>query len=58
MVDEAGKPVEVIVPWQDFCDIAEALGWDLDERAEADLRETLRDSKAGKREAFVPLSSL
>jgi hypothetical protein len=58
VVDEQGKPLEVILPWAAFCEIAETLGWDLDDEAETDLRETLRDLEAGQRQAFVPLSSL
>ncbi len=55
VVDEQGAPQEVILPWATFCDIAETLGWDLDEEAEADLRATRRDLEAGHREAFQPL---
>lgn len=58
VVDEQGKPLEVILPWAAYCEIAETLGWDLDEEAEADLRETRRDLEAGQHQAFVPLSSL
>jgi hypothetical protein len=58
VVDEHGKPLEVIIPWSAFCEIAETMGWDLDAEAEADLRETRRDLEAGKSDAFIPLSSL
>jgi hypothetical protein len=55
VVDEKGAPVEVILPWPVFCEMAEMLGLDLDAEAEADLRETRRDLEAGRTDAFVPL---
>ena len=58
VVDDQGKPLEVILPWSTFCEIAETMGWDLDSEALADLRETRRDLDAGKKDSFVPLSSL
>ena len=58
VVDEQGTPVEVILPWQTFCELQETLGLDLDAEAQADLRETRCDLEAGRTEAFRPLSSL
>ncbi len=58
VVDEHGAPLEVILPWATFCEIAETMGYDLDAEAETDLRETRRDMEAGQRDAFIPLSSL
>jgi hypothetical protein len=55
VVDEKGSPVEVILPWKVFCEVAEILGLDLDAEAEADLRETRRDLEAGNTDAFVSL---
>jgi hypothetical protein len=57
VVDEKGAPVEVILPWSAFCEVAEILGLDLDAEAQADLRETRRDLEAGNTDAFVPLPS-
>jgi hypothetical protein len=31
VLDEKGNPSEVIIPWEDFIEIEEALGLDLDE---------------------------
>lgn len=56
VVDEHGAPTEAIIPWKQFCEIAEALGFDLDEPARADLRATRRDWRQGKSSAFVPLA--
>jgi hypothetical protein len=55
VVDEHGDPVEVIVPWAAFCQIAEAFGWDLDENAKGDLREARADIEAKRGDAFIPL---
>jgi hypothetical protein len=55
VIDEHGAPVEVIVPWAAFCEIAEAFGWDLDEDAKLDLRQTRADLAAGRIEDFIPL---
>jgi hypothetical protein len=57
VVDEQGKPPEVIIPWSDFCEIAETMGWDLDSEAEADLRETRRDLEGKKSYGSVPMSA-
>ena len=58
VVDEKGAPVEVILPWATFCEVAEILGLDLDAQAEADLRQARRDLEGGTKDAFLPLSSL
>jgi hypothetical protein len=58
VVDEHGQPLEVIIPWAQFCELSEALGLDLDEEAIADLREAKRAWASGDRAAFVPLSEL
>lgn len=58
VVNEQGEPLEVIIPWEAFCEIAEALGWDLDAEAMEDLRATRRDMENANNDAFVPLTSL
>ena len=58
VVDEHGAPKEAIIPWRQFCEIAEVLGFDLDEQARTDLRAARRDLRQGKSEAFVPLSKV
>jgi PHD/YefM family antitoxin component YafN of YafNO toxin-antitoxin module len=58
VVDERGKPREVIISWAQFRELSEALGLDLDEKAKSDLRATRRDVKRRKISAFKPLSSL
>ena len=58
VIDEHGRPQEVIIPWAQFCELSEALGLDLDEASIADLRAARRDWESGDRAAFVPLSEL
>jgi hypothetical protein len=58
VVDENGAPKEAIIPWKQFCQIAEALGFDLDQKATADLRAARRDWSRRKMNAFVPLAKL
>ena len=58
VIDEHGEPLEVIIPWAQFCEISEALGLDFDAGAQAELREAIDDSRARRREAFTPLDEL
>jgi hypothetical protein len=58
VVDERGKPREVIISWAQFCELSEALGLDLNEKAKGDLRATRRDLKRRNASAFKPLSAL
>ena len=57
-MDEHGTPTEAIIPWKQFCEIAETLGFDLDETAKTDLRAGRRDWRRGKAGAFIPLVKL
>lgn len=58
VVDERGTPKAAIIPWRQFCEIAEALGCNLDEQAATDLRAARRDWRQGKSSAFHPLSKV
>jgi hypothetical protein len=58
VVNERGQPTAAIIPWKQFCEIAEALGFDLDEKARTDLGAARRDFRQGKSDAFVPLSKV
>jgi len=57
VVDERGRPSEVIISWAQFCEMSEALGLDLDDKAKEDLRATRRDLKRRNTSAFKPLSA-
>jgi hypothetical protein len=58
VLDEQGKPTEVIMPYQQFVDLSETYGWDLDETEQSELKEALADSVSGNRSAFVPASGV
>jgi hypothetical protein len=58
VVDERGNPQEVILPWEEYLQIEELLGLDLDEKAVADLQQAALDRKAGTPGAFVDLDSI
>ncbi|MEI6350708.1 MAG: hypothetical protein WCP06_06335 [Verrucomicrobiota bacterium] len=58
VIDEHGEPLEVIIPWAQFCELSELLGLDLDKEAIDDLRAAKHDWESGNRDAFVPLSEL
>jgi PHD/YefM family antitoxin component YafN of YafNO toxin-antitoxin module len=58
VVDEQGRPQEVIISWAQYRELMETLGMDLDESAKGDLRAARRDLKKGRAAAFKPLSAL
>ncbi len=58
VVDERGLPTEVIIPWQEYREIEELLGLDLDAAACDDLKKARQDREAGKEDAFVDLESI
>ena len=58
VIDEKGKPTEVIIPWGEYKEIEELLGLDLDENALADLKQAKEDRGNGRYEAYVALDSL
>ncbi len=58
VTDEEGKPLEVIIAWDDYQALAERMGWDLERDEAADVREALNDWRNGDRAAFVPLADL
>jgi PHD/YefM family antitoxin component YafN of YafNO toxin-antitoxin module len=57
VVDERGQPQEVIISWEQYQQIIEMLGLDLDDAAIADLREARRDRIAEKRDGYVALNA-
>ena len=58
VLGELGEPVEVILSWENFCEIAEAFGWDLDEQTKENLRQTRADIEVGRDADYTPLSKL
>ncbi|MGB2770602.1 MAG: hypothetical protein WBC88_12830 [Candidatus Zixiibacteriota bacterium] len=58
IVDEKGKPTEVIIPWKEYKEIEELLGLDLDKKAIKDLKQARKDREEGKDDAYVDLDSI
>jgi hypothetical protein len=58
VVDKNGTPKGAIIPWKQFYEMAEALGFDLDERVKSDLRAARSDFRHSKSKAFLPLSKV
>ena len=58
VIDEKGKPKEVIIPWDEFKEMEEMLGLDLDESTINDLKQANKDREAGNKEAYTKLDSI
>ena len=58
IVDEQGNPKEVVISLEDFREIEELLGWDLDEDAVQQLREAKRGGEKGNKEAYIEPDSI
>lgn len=58
VVDEQGRPQEVIISWEQYQHISEMLGLDLDAEAIDDLRQARRDRATKNRSAYVNLASI
>lgn len=58
IVDEHGDPKEVIIPIEDFENMQELLGWDIEEEALNQLREARRDRESRNKGAYVDLDSI
>ena len=56
--DEDGKPREVLIPWEEYQAIEEALGLDLSARETEELRRARQDRETGKPDAYVDLEDL
>ena len=58
VVDEHGAPQEVILPWDEYRQIEELLGLDLDSEAIADLEEAAKNRESGTAGASVDLDAI
>ena len=58
VTDAQGKPLEVVIAWDVYQDLAERMGCDLDDQEAADVQEAMCDWQQGDRSAFVALESL
>ena len=51
--DRGGKPVEVVIPYEQFIEFIETYGLDLSDEEQGDLREAIADRKEGRDERFL-----
>ena len=58
IVDENGKPREVVIPIADYKKIEEILGLDLGDEVEKQLREARQDRESGNKEAYIDLDAI
>ncbi|MDF1742036.1 MAG: hypothetical protein P1U86_22940 [Verrucomicrobiales bacterium] len=58
VVNEAGDPVEVIIPYDQYVDFIETYGLDLTEEEKEELREARADVANKNRDAFVSLDEV
>lgn len=58
VLDKKGKPIEVILPWEEFKKMEELLGLDIDNIAIEDLKQAKKDRESGKKGAYVDLNSI
>ncbi len=58
VVDEHGTPQEVILPWDEYRQIEELLGLDLDQEAIAELDEASKDRDSGATDGYVDLDTI
>jgi hypothetical protein len=58
VVNEQGKPLEVIIAWDVYQDLAERMGWDLSTEERAEVHAAAADWRKGKRSAFVSLADV
>ena len=58
IVDENGKPKEVVILIEDFRKIEELLGLDLNDEAIQQIQEARKDRESGNSAAYVGLDSI
>ena len=56
--DRGGKPLEVVIPYEEFVDFIELNGLDLTKDEKDSIREAKADRDAGRMENFVSLEDL
>ena len=58
VVNEAGEPVEVIIPYDQYLDFVESFGLDMTPGEQDELREARTDIVRKNKEAFVSLDEV
>jgi len=56
--DRGGKPLEVVIPYEEFVDFIETNGLDLTDEEKDSIREAKADRQAGRMDNFVSLQDL
>jgi hypothetical protein len=56
--DRCGKPLEVVIPYEEFIDFIEVYGLDLTNDEKVSIREAKADREAGRRENFISLEDI
>ena len=56
--DRSGKPLEVVIPYEEFVDFIETYGLDLTDEEKESIREAKSDRQAGRTGNFVALEDL
>ncbi|MCW1915596.1 hypothetical protein OJ996_18570 [Luteolibacter sp. GHJ8] len=56
--DRSGKPIEVVIPYEEFVDFVESHGLDLSSDEKESIREAKADREGGRSENFVTLDEL
>ncbi len=56
--DQDGKPLEVVIPYDEFVDFIETYGLDLTDEEKESIREAKADREAGRTGNFVALEDV
>jgi hypothetical protein len=56
--DRGGKPLEVVIPYEEFVDFIETYGLDLTDDEKDSIREAKADREAGRSGNFIALEDL
>ncbi|MEE8189993.1 MAG: hypothetical protein V3T79_00190 [Candidatus Scalindua sediminis] len=57
VVDENGNQMEVIIPWNEYNEMEELLGLDLDKSAIEDLKQAQKDRTSKKKDAYLDIDT-
>ena len=56
--DRDGKPIEVVIPYEEFVEFIESYGLDLSDDEKDSILEAKADREAGRTENFVALEEI
>ena len=58
VVDDKGNPLEVIIPWDQYRELEEIHGLDLNDKAREDLNQAKQDRDEGNMDAYIDLDQV